>query len=396
MPGPRTLNKLTAKKVQTAPPGVYEDGGGLRLIVEESGARRFTIRFTLNGRRLHKGLGGYPAVSLEEAREKARDYRKAAKAGRDAAVEVRSQRSAAVIFEEAFDRYFDVKRLTLSNSKHIAQWRSTMTTYVFPHIGDRPVADITASEIIDVLRPIWFTKAETAARVLQRVEATFTSAILHGFREKASPCIGVAAHLGPHERNVGHHDALPYGEIPRFLQRLRGSRRRPATRLALELLILTACRSQEVRGAVWAEIDLDKRLWTIPAARLKTRRKRRAPHVIPLASRCLEILKEAKAAYPTGDLIFPGAKTGKLLSDNTLVKTLRDMGLKTETAHGFRSSFKDWCAEVAKVRDEVSEAALAHSVGSKVKAAYLRTDFLGERVGLMTRWDNWLNPATPS
>lgn len=391
MPGPRTLNKLTAKKVQTALPGVYEDGGGLRLIVEESGARRFTIRFTLNGHRLHKGLGGYPTVSLEEAREKARAYRKAAKAGRDMAVEARTQPPAAVTFRDAFDRYFEVKRRTLSNAKHIAQWEATMASYVFPHIGDRPVADITASEVVDVLRPIWFSKAETAARVLQRIEATFTSAILHGYREKASPCIGVAAHLGPHDRNIGHHAAMPYADVPQFLKRLRCGQCWPATRLALEFLVLTACRSQEVRGAVWAEIDLAKGLWTIPAERLKTRRRRRAPHVVPLAPRCLEILEEARAAYASTDLIFPGAKSGKPLSDNTLVKTMRGMGLKTETAHGFRSSFKDWCAEVAKVRDEVSEAALAHSAGSKVRAAYLRTDFLAERRELMARWDRFLS-----
>jgi integrase len=233
---------------------------------------------------------------------------------------------------------------------------------------------------------------------LQRIEATFKSAILNELRERASPTIGVADHLGPHERNIGCHAAMPYTAVPAFLVRLREGDKSSAARLALEFLILTACRSQEVRGTSWAEINLDQAVWSIPAARLKTRRRRRHPHVVPLGPRCLEILVDARALNPKADLVFPGAKRGERLSDNTFVKTMRDMGVAEATAHGFRSAFKDWCAEIARVRDEVSEAALSHCVNGKASAAYLRTDFLSERVAVMRQWDSWLrsDPHPPA
>lgn len=391
----RTMNRLTARQVARAAPGIHEDGGGLRLNVEASGARRWTLRLTVRGKRRHKGLGSFPLVSLQEARDKAREYRKAASEGRDLAAERRSGRSNVATFRHAFEAFFELKRRSLINPKHIAQWHSTMATYVMPSIGDRPVADITASEIIALMKPIWFSKPETAARVLQRVEATFKSAILNELRERASPTIGVADHLGPHERNVGCHAAMHYTAVPEFLIRLRGAAKSSTARLALEFLILTACRSQEVRGASWAEINLDQAVWSIPAARMKTRRRRRHPHVVPLSPRCMEILVESRALNPKGDLIFPGAKQGKPLSENTFVKIMRDMGVAKATAHGFRSAFKDWCAEVLCVRDEVSEAALSHGVSGKVRAAYLRTDFLSERVGLMREWGFWLRSDPP-
>jgi integrase len=252
----------------------------------------------------------------------------------------------------------------------------------------RPVAEVTAAEIIDILKPIWNDKPETAKRVLQRMRVVFETAIVRGDRTTAAPTTGVATVLGQRKRAAQqHHAALPYAEVPEFVARLHELEGRPATRLAFELLILTATRSGEVRFAAWSEIDRSTRLWTLPPERMKARE----PHVIPLSSRALEILALARSAYSNSDLLFPGVGESKPLSDMTLTKVLRDFGLGGRaTAHGFRSSFKDWCAEVAKVRDEVSEAALAHKIPDKVRAAYLRTRFVDERRQLMQQWADFV------
>jgi integrase len=287
-----------------------------------------------------------------------------------------------VTFRAAFDAYFEAKRKSLSNKKHAEQWRSTMTTYVFPTLGRRAVADIGADDVLGVLSPIWLAKPETAKRVLQRMEAVFKSAILRGHRERASPCVGVAQELGTRHRKPINHRALPYADVPAFVADLRAGKRSSA-RLALEWLILTATRSGETRLATWNEINEKAALWTIPASRMKARRE----HVVPLSARCLAILREARALHPGATLVFPGRNPDAPLSDMTLTKILRDMGYADRaTVHGFRSTFKVWCAEVAKVRDEVSEAALAHVIPEKVRAAYLRTDFLDERRDLMAKW----------
>jgi integrase len=262
-----------------------------------------------------------------------------------------------------------------------------MKAHVFPAIGKRPVDEITATEVIDILKPIWNTKRETAKRILQRMRVVFEAAIVRGERYKASPTIGVAAVLGSRKGKLEHHPAMAYADVPAFVTRLRGLEGWPATRFAFEFLILTAARSGEVRFAAWTEINLDRALWTVPAERMKAR----VEHVVPLSPRAIAILREARAAYPTSELIFPGTKPGLPLSDMTLTKVLRDAGLNGKaTAHGFRSSFKDWSAEVARVRDEVSEAALAHKIPDKVRAAYLRTRFLDERRKLMHAWAGYL------
>jgi integrase len=290
-------------------------------------------------------------------------------------------------FKAAFGSYFELKEQELSNGKHKAQWRSTMDTYVFPVIGQRPVAEVTPAEVIEVLKPIWNTKRETARRVLQRMRNVFEAAIVRGDRDRASPTTGITAVLGSRQRKIEHHRALPFAEVPTFVARLRTLGGRLATRLAFEFLILTAARSGEVRLATWDEIDPNAALWTVPAARMKSR----IEHVVPLTTRSLTILSEARAAHPGSQFIFPGAKLGMPLSDMTLTKVLRDAGLGGQaTAHGFRSSFKDWCAEAAKVRDEVSEAALAHTIPDKVRAAYLRTRFLEERRALMEGWADYV------
>ena len=382
----RAANRLSAVKVsKLKEAGLYEDGAGLRLVITDQGVKRWTLRLTINGKRVERGLGVWPSVTLDDARTKADTLRRAAKDGRDARVEEKLHRqTAGVTYREAFNVFFSVRRQQLANGKHVSQWENTMRDYVFPFIGNRPVAAVSSAEILGVLQPIWFTKPETATRVLQRMKAVFDSAILRGSREKANPCIGVTIELGTDHRKVVHHAALAWQEVPNFV---RGLQQRPvllSTRLAFEFLILTACRSGEVRGALWQEIDLEHRLWTIPASDAVTGRRMKGGvmHVVPLSDRAIQILEVARKSHQ-GALIFPGTK-GQPLSDTTLSKLMRDAAI-AGTPNGFRSAFKDWAAE-AGVRDEVSEAALAHSDRDKVRAAYRRTRFLDERTELMQRW----------
>ena len=396
MAGTRTSNKLTALAVdKKRQPGLYADGAGLNLVITDKGVKRWELRTMADGRRRQLGLGVYPRVSLEAARRKAAGLRDRLRdgavlpAGRRLRSPPASVAVGPVTFRAAFESYFEFKAPQLSNPKHAAQWRSTLETYVFQTIGKTPVAEVTAAEVIDILKPIWNDKPETAKRVLQRMRVVFEAAIVRGDRASAAPTTGVATVLGPRKRaGQHHHPALPFIEVPGLVGKLRQLQGRPATRLAFEFLILTATRSGEVRFAAWPEIDRAAALWIIPSDRMKARE----PHVVPLSVRVLQVLDQARSIYPEGDLIFPGAGSGKPLSDMTLTKVLRDFSLGGRaTAHGFRSSFKDWCAEVAKVRDEVSEAALAHKIPDKVRAAYLRTKFLDERRDLMQKWADYIS-----
>jgi integrase len=399
--GSLALNRLSELEVSDAQPGMHADGGGLYLQVTRTASgqlnKSWLYRYAVGGRERQMGLGSLSEVKLADARQEAAECRQLRMEGIDPLeARERARRAAeanAVTFRQAFDTVFATKHKSLSNAKHVAQWRSTMETYVFPTIGNRPVAAIESGQILDVLTPIWFTKAETARRVLQRMESVFKSAILRGYRQRVSPCVGVREELGTRHQMVVNYRAINYRRIPTFLADLRASNSQPATRLAFEWLVLTATRSGETRLARWSEIDEQARLWRIPAERMKAKRA----HVVPLSKRCLEILKHARALYPSSDFIFPGIKPGSTLSDMTFTKVLRDIGYAKEaTPHGMRSAFKVWCAEVAKVRDEVSEAALAHTIPQKVRAAYLRTDFLEDRKPLMTAWAKHCAKSVPA
>ena len=385
---PKQINKLSAVAVAAAKtPGMYADGNGLYLQLSVAGAKSWVFRFRFGGKRRDMGLGAAATVSLAAARVSAGEYRRLLTQGVDPIrareMERRASGSRQTTFRQAFETFFQLKRKSLLNAKHLNQWSATMSTYVFPHIGDQPVADVQTEEILAVLTPIWFDKPETARRVLQRLEAVFRSAILRGHRERASPCIGVVQELGTRHRMVTSHRSLPYSEVPGFIAALRSSNCLPATRLAFEWLVLTASRSGETRMAAWNEIDNRKGLWVVPSHRSKTRRE----HVVPLPPRCIAILRHARSLTSSCDLIFPGSRTGRPLSDMTFTKVLRDFGIDNRaTTHGFRSSFKNWAAEVPRARDEVSEACLAHQVRDKVRAAYLRTDFLAERKTVMRQW----------
>ncbi len=380
----RGLHRLSAVRVKSInEAGSYEDGGGLRLIVSDTGAKSWAIRTTINGTRVMRRLGSYPTVTLEAARKKATEIREGAKAGVDVRAVERVQAVRGTTFRQMFEISFAQRRQQLSNAKHLAQWPSTMEGYVFPFIGNVPVADVTPGQILELLTPIWFNKPETGKRVLQRIETVFKSAIVRGIREKASPCIGVAAELGTQHRNVAHHASMPWQDVPAFIARLRepGPRRWPLTSLALEWAILTASRSGEARGALWSEINVETATWTIPAQRMKARDL----HRVPLSPRCIEVLDHARSLHLGGDVIFSSRKSNKPLSDMTLTKLMRDAGL-LYVPHGFRSSFKIWATEEAKAQHEVSEAALAHVIKDKVVAAYLRSDFFEQRRALMQRW----------
>lgn len=382
----KKLNAAHIKALKT--PGKYEDGGGLRLIIDASGAKRWVMRVSVKGQgRVERGLGSYPMVSIEEARDKAVTWRKAARSGIDLRQQERLSAARAVTFRAAFERFFADKRKELGNAKHLWQWEATMESYVFPSIGDRPVAEITASEVVDVLRPIWNVKSETARRTLQRMKLVFDAAIVLQQREKANPCTGVTAVLGARNQKVRHLASLPWQEVPAFIVTLRSPsrRRHPLILLAFELLILTAARSGEVRNMQWCEVDLDTGLWTVPEERMKARRA----HVVPLAPPCIEILRSARAIAPNSARVFPSRSQEGTISDMAFTQLIRTEwgggSAAIPTPHGFRSSFKVWCAE-AGVRDEISEAALAHSDRNKVRAAYRRTDFLDERRGVMREW----------
>jgi len=401
----KLTNRLTPATVRKLGVGLHPDGDGVYLQCTTGASgdinRSWIFRFSRDGKERRMGLGKYRGngaaddVTLAVARERAAACRQLLANGQDPLDRREAERRSAgpqatVTFKDAFYTYFAGKRQSLSNAKHRAQWESTLQTYAFPLIGHRPVADVTAGEVIDALRPIWTTRPETARRVLQRISAVFESAITRELRVKGNPCVGVVRELGKRGSSVVHHRSMPYRQVPGFVARLRDSGSWPATRLALEWLILTATRSGETRLARWGgEVDEGRALWTVPAERMKAKR----PHVVPLPPRCIEILQALRGVYPAeaGGWLFPSMHHGKPLSDMTLTKVLRDMGAADiATVHGFRSSFKVWSAEIARVRDEVSEAALAHVVPEKVRAAYLRTAFLDERRDLMVSWSNYI------
>ena len=395
-------NRLTSLAIKNFKgPGVLEDGAGLRLVANAGGSRWWVLRIMVAGVRKDYGLGSPTSIGLADARDRAIDLRRAVKNGLPPPVwnalepplkGAPHSTPASPTFEQAFEAYFKFKERRLSNPKHIAQWRATMRDYVYPHIKNRPVADVTPREVIKLLEPIWETLPETARRVLQRIRNVFDTAIVQGDRVAANPTTGVSEVLGRERNDKRHHAALPFAEVPAFISALRQRKATVSTRLCFEFLILTAARSGEARLAVWSEVDLKKRLWTIPSQRMKARNE----HVVPLSVPAVTLLETARLTHPNSELIFP-SPTSRPLSDMTLTKLLRDMNFTKDqaTAHGMRSAFKDWCAVIAKVPDEVSEAALAHTDKDKVRAAYRRTNYLQARIELAEDWGKFCNASAP-
>jgi integrase len=390
--GRRAAHRLTVAEVRSiSKPGRHRDGAGLFLNVDATGAKRWGLIIETGGRR-HElgGIGPYPQVTLAEAREKASEIRKRIRLADDPSAVIQKRRPARVAtFRQAAQTVIEMHSPSWRNGKHAAQWTSTLEAYAYPLLANRSIAELSASDVIEMLSPIWLEKPETARRVLQRVNAIFEWAIVTGARAAANPCTGVRRVLPKQSSAVRHHPALPYVEVPGFVAALRTW---PSAQIALacmEFLILTATRSGEVRFAQWPEIDWAAATWTLPAERTKAGRA----HVVPLANQALHLLRSIRPSPPGSGLIFPGQKLGAPLSDMTLSMILRRMGLKA-VPHGFRSAFRDWAAERTDFPREIAEAALAHAVPSKVEAAYRRTDYFDRRRELMALWGAFVSEAS--
>jgi len=387
------LNRLSARFVETAPPGRHVDGGGLHLYVKLNGNRSWVFRYTFGGRRRDMGLGTWPSVSLAAAREKALDARRLLAAGRDPITERRNEARTVPTFAKAAEDYVKAHGPGWKSAKHRRQWWAALERHAFPVLGDLRVDEIRVDDVVRALRPIWETKTETASRVRQRIEKVLDWCAVLGLRSPENPARwkGNLEALFPAKEavhRVKHFRALPWAELPSFMGRLR---EKPGVAArALELAILTAARSGEVRGATWAEIDLEARTWTVLAERMKAGRE----HRVPLSREAVELLK-ALPRHAGTDLVFPSPAKQGPLSDMALTKVLRDMQAGV-TAHGFRSSFRDWCAEATSYPGEVAEAALAHVVRNAVEAAYRRGDLFEKRRRLMDEWGSFCRTPRPA
>lgn len=382
------MGKLTATAVKAAKePGRYGDGDGLWLVIGKRGGRSWIVRVQKDGRRRDIGLGSASKVPLKLARERATEVREKIERGIDPVAE-RAKAAGIPTFSEAVKKVHAENAPSWKNPKHAAQWINTLETYAVPTLGSRSVADVDAAGVRDCLATIWLEKPETARRLRQRINTVIDWAVGKGYREAglALPVIDKA--LPKQRAKPKHHAALPYSGLPVFVGKLRESE--SMGRLALEAVILTAARSGEVRFMTWDELDLDGATWTVPAERMKAGRE----HVVPLSPQAVALFERMKPhRRDYTKLVFPGQKRGKPLSDMTLTKALRDMGLDV-TAHGFRSTFRDWVAEQTSWPAELAEAALAHVINDKTIAAYQRGSMLEKRRELMAAWADYCEGAS--
>lgn len=387
--------KLSVKKVERLnEPGRYGDGRGLYLQVSPTGSKSWLFRYERSGSEKMMGLGSALDFTLEEARERAREARRALADGRDPLAEKRAANAAnaalaarTITFETAAQTYYELHEGQWKNRKHAAQFLSTLRQYVFPAVGRLSVADISTSDVLRVLEPIWLTKTETASRVRGRMEKVFAWATVRGYRTGDNPArwsghlkeaLPARTRIAP----VKHHKALRYVKLPAFMQALR--EREGVAARALEFLILTAARTSEVTGARWNEIDWDARVWTVPAERMKAGKL----HRVPLSDRAIELLqklpREKGNAY-----IFAGGRKGTSISNMAMDAVRRRMEREDFTVHGFRSTFRDWAAERTAYPNHVAEMALAHTIGNKVEAAYRRGDLFEKRQRMMGEWADY-------
>lgn len=392
---------LTALEIKNVKPGMHADGGGLYLHVGKNGNASWIFRFQLKKRRREMGLGALSALPPVEARAKAAELKALVGRGVDPLQEKIAAKSAQIeaasalqkeqeltlaTFKLATEKHLALKESGWRNAKHRQQWENTLKTYAYPVIGDLPVRDITSNDVLQVLEPIWSTKPETASRVRMRIEAVLNSAKVLGWRTGENPAIwrgnlDAALPARSKVRRVKHHPALPWRDIAAFMESLKD--REGISARALEFLVLTAARSGEVRLARWSEIDLDHKLWVVPADRMKAGRE----HRVPLSSGVIGLLS-AMPRFQGYDLIFPGTLM-QPLSDMSLSAVLKRMGITDITVHGFRSTFRDWAAEHTGHGSDIVEMALAHTISSKTEAAYRRGDLLAKRRDLMEDWARW-------
>ncbi|SCY31207.1 site-specific integrase [Nitrosospira sp. Nsp13] len=380
------FSDLTVKRLSK--PGVYGDGRGLYIRVTEGGSKHWIHRFTLRGKAHWMGLGPYPEITLTEARLKNLEARRTRLTGvnpinaRNAA----NAKALTITFQECADQYISSHRSGWKDPNHVVNWTNTIATYCGPIIGKLPVNEIDVALIMRVLDPIWSTKVATAKSLRGRMESIIDWATVRGYREGENPARwkGKLDHLLPKSsklKKTTHHAALGYTQMAELMLRLRQQDGIAAK--ALELAILTACRSGEVRLATWGEISLKNRVWIIPEERMKAGKE----HRIPLSDAAMAVLDQMDK---TTELIFPGQR-GRPLGDGRLYEVIRRAGFDNVTVHGFRSTFRDWAAESTAYPQHVAEMALAHSIGDKVEAAYRRGDLFTKRTRMMQDWAQFCN-----
>jgi integrase len=398
--------KTVEKIIRAGLPGMTNDGDGLYLKVGRSGGASWIFRYKIAGKSRDMGLGGTPEVSLAKAREKAAEARKLSRSGvdpltsRDEGVErQRLEQEAerlvqaiaiakATPFKDVALDYIAVHRAGWKNAKHAQQWENTLATYAFKLIGDLPTQEVSVEHVLTILKPIWTVKPETASRLRNRIEVVLDAAKAKGLREGENPARwrGHLDKLLPPRlkvRAVKHHSAMPWVELPAFMETLEKAE--DLSSKALRFTILTACRTSEVLEATWAEVDLVAGIWTIPASRMKAGKE----HRVPLSQAACDLLI-ALPRVKGNHHLFPGARRGRPLSNMAMLMVLRRMKRNDLTTHGFRSTFRDWASEVTHFPREVCEQALAHAVESAVEAAYRRGDLFGKRQMLMDHWSRYV------
>jgi integrase len=395
---PKKAKELSALEVRRLTnPGLHAVGGtaGLLLQVSPVGARSWILRTIVGTKRRDIGLGGFPDVSIAQAREKARELKEQIRQGVDpvaqrkaARASVLAEQAKEITFDESARRYINSIEPQFSNIKQAAQWRSSLNDYASPVIGKLPVGSVDLVMIQKILDPIWTTKTETATRVRARMESVLAWATVSGYRKGDNPArwkdnLDKIMPKPEKLRKRKNFVALPWREAAAFMTNLRQRTGRGAK--ALEFLILTAARSGEVRGAKWGEIDFDANLWTIPAERMKNREE----HTVPLCADAMKLLRSLPKGRADA-FIFPGEKRAQSLSDVSIAKPLKAMGVAV-TVHGFRSTFRDWCAESTNYPNIVAEKALAHTIPNAVERAYRRGELIEKRTKLMADWCKYLN-----
>jgi len=389
----KQLKDLQIKRLSR--PGAYPDGEGLYLQVRNSGAKDWFYRYEVAGKGRKRGLGPYPTISLEKAREDALVCRQLRKKGvdpidfyKDIEIKKDLEKSKSSTFKECAIAYIDIHRHGWRNEKHESQWRNTLETYAYPTIGDLPVQSIDIDLIMKVLEPIWFDKTETASRIRQRMENILDWATVKKYRQGDNPALwrGRLDKLLPKRTKVQkpvHFAAMDYRDVPEYFQSLRA--KDTIASKALAFTILTATRNGEARAASRSEIDDNAKIWIIPDSRMKAQKE----HRVPLSDEAMKIIKEMEPfKRQTDDLIFPGLAHAKPINEASLLKIVKQHD-QTLTVHGFRSSFRDWCAEQTSYPREVAEAALAHTLKDKTEAAYLRGDMFEKRRKLMGSWADY-------
>lgn len=394
---PKRAKELSALQVKNLNQvGHHAVGGveGLNLYIQNEAARSWVLRISVKGKRHHLGLGSYPGTSLASARESARAIRAMVLNGHDPITQRREAKqlrstpeTCSNTFKQEAEAFISSRQVEWKNEKHQQQWRNTLETYAYPFIGSLDVKEVTTNNILDILTPIWQSKTETAGRLRQRIEAVLDGCKAKGLRGGDNPARwkGHLDKLLPSPsklKKTQHHRAMAIDEMPEFFKQLRTQGGSAAG--ALVLLIYTATRSGEVRGARWNEFDLDSGLWTIPAERMKAGQA----HVVPLSSQCIAHLKAVASRHPSS-LVIPNAE-GKQLSDAAMLQVLKRMQVDA-VPHGFRSTFRDWVGDRTDYSRELAEHALAHRNKDKVEAAYRRGTATEKRREMMQAWADFIN-----